>query len=645
MNRKIVLIAHRGLFDNPRGGEKSSLSIMEYLKDSGYDCTIIMTTRTQDYEIPKSSKGIKFIIITNLEAKHYIAKIVMEINPDVVLCWGKSVGVSNYIRNLCGIPYIVFVRTWQEVITINLFTKFLKEAARVIVNCYEGKRRLENMGITSVVSYCPIDDINIKGRFTGNKNARKERVLVVNKEPMTDIIEEIAMLTPEISYIVVNKNNPPRVTKKSNILYFKYCDMIDIWASCSLQIMPLGDFGQTMALGTSRTAIEAGLRGIPTIVENGVGMEEVVLPTMTIRAGALAEEWARKIREFFAHDRKFLTFLSKTVREKILSIYNKDHELLKIKNCIEKIVKKQTGLTALAYISDGIGNLVEAFHSVQALKAIGYKVDILVKPSNKLSIEFVKASFPYDNVYKYSEGLEIDVGKYSKLVSMHRVFRPFGHLKFSNSKFSFTALERDWNLNTIRDMGYSGSAPKIYLNSRHTSPDIPDDALVVCPGVVSKKWAFKGYNNYKNLNKYFNNVVYVGSNSDILPELPESATGSKYNFIGKLSLLETISIVRKSACFLSHDGGLSHIAANLGIPTFIIFGPTTEVKNLPLNGIALRKKSNTCTMPCQYTGKFMKCKTVSCMKDFTLAEVVLEMHKVLYSVGLDRIFKFSLEIV
>ena len=61
--------------------------------------------------------------------------------------------------------------------------------------------------------------------------------------------------------------------------------------------------------------------------------------------------------------------------------------------------------------------------------------------------------------------------------------------------------------------------------------------------------------------------------------------------------------------FIGNDGGLSHIAAATGIPTFIIFGPSSIIKNAPFNKNAhpiyynnVKKDTLKC-QPCQFNGK------------------------------------------
>jgi len=72
---------------------------------------------------------------------------------------------------------------------------------------------------------------------------------------------------------------------------------------------------------------------------------------------------------------------------------------------------------------------------------------------------------------------------------------------------------------------------------------------------------------------------------------------------GRFSLLETAGVLREADLFVGNDTGLSHIAAALGTPSFIVFGPTNIQKNLPpRNGFPIHETRGLSCRPCQRPG-------------------------------------------
>jgi ADP-heptose:LPS heptosyltransferase len=72
---------------------------------------------------------------------------------------------------------------------------------------------------------------------------------------------------------------------------------------------------------------------------------------------------------------------------------------------------------------------------------------------------------------------------------------------------------------------------------------------------------------------------------------------------GRFSLLETAGVLHEAYLFVGNDTGLSHIAAALGTPSFIVFGPTNIQKNLPpRNGFPIHETGGLPCRPCQRPG-------------------------------------------
>ncbi|HJP83978.1 MAG TPA: glycosyltransferase family 9 protein [Fimbriimonadaceae bacterium] len=84
-------------------------------------------------------------------------------------------------------------------------------------------------------------------------------------------------------------------------------------------------------------------------------------------------------------------------------------------------------------------------------------------------------------------------------------------------------------------------------------------------------------------------VALLGASSD-----PKIAIRGAEDYVGKLSLSETMSVVAASTVHLAADTGTGHIAAAYGVPFVSVFGPTDPDLYRPysLRGEVLRKSEN-----------------------------------------------------
>jgi ADP-heptose:LPS heptosyltransferase len=85
-------------------------------------------------------------------------------------------------------------------------------------------------------------------------------------------------------------------------------------------------------------------------------------------------------------------------------------------------------------------------------------------------------------------------------------------------------------------------------------------------------------------------IAFLGGRTDRAIDLPDTE-----NYVGKLSLKETLSMVGKSAVHLAADTGTGHMAAGLGTPVVSVFGPTDPQVYRPYTktGIVLREGRET----------------------------------------------------
>lgn len=110
----------------------------------------------------------------------------------------------------------------------------------------------------------------------------------------------------------------------------------------------------------------------------------------------------------------------------------------------------------------------------------------------------------------------------------------------------------------LREAGWDGSEPLI----------------AVAPGSV---WATKRWPFYADLAEQIaGRIVVIGSGADreLASQVAAAAPGRVVDAAGKLSLLASAELIRRSAAIVTNDSAPLHLASAMGTPTVAIFGPT-----------------------------------------------------------------------
>lgn len=130
--------------------------------------------------------------------------------------------------------------------------------------------------------------------------------------------------------------------------------------------------------------------------------------------------------------------------------------------------------------------------------------------------------------------------------------------------------------------------------------------LALCPGAEfggAKCWPAS---HYAQLADYYSGqgwaVVIFGSANDtpVARSLLASShrPGAIVDLSGKTSLAEAVDLLSLAHAVVSNDSGLMHIAAALGVPTVVIYGPTSPGFTPPLSNRAVTLVSEIDCAPC-----------------------------------------------
>ncbi len=106
------------------------------------------------------------------------------------------------------------------------------------------------------------------------------------------------------------------------------------------------------------------------------------------------------------------------------------------------------------------------------------------------------------------------------------------------------------------------------------------------------------------LNEYGVNIVFVGAASDDEPWMDELGE----NFCGRTTVAQAGGLLELSRLYVGLDNGLSHLAAAVGRRSLLLYGPSSERKNLPWTADVrvLRSGEHACA-PCWDKPNARKC--------------------------------------
>jgi len=195
----------------------------------------------------------------------------------------------------------------------------------------------------------------------------------------------------------------------------------------------------------------------------------------------------------------------------------------------------------------------------------------------------------------------------------------------------------------IKNFFYNNNSIEYSINIdvekvRDEIKNIQDENIVaIFPGgkFPIKLWSLEKYADLikKIKQKYNLNIYLIGGESDkygcstienLVPSL------IKHNFCGKLNLMETAYIIKKSKLFIGNDSGITHLSVALNIPTIVI----ENAQNFPgfwwssdFGNVYIIRK----TVDCQYCHSYPICPTgtFECIKKIEVNEVWDIVDKVL----------------
>ena len=283
------------------------------------------------------------------------------------------------------------------------------------------------------------------------------------------------------------------------------------------------------------------------------------------------------------------------------------------KKQFKTVIEHNPHLTKIHTIEKSTNEIVE---ELKALK-FDYVVDLHKNLRSKRIIKSLKCiSFSFDKV-NYEKWL-LTTFKVDKLPKRHIVDRYLDTVKHFDVKNDnkgldyFIGKNDNVNLSVLPETHQKGYVA-FAIGAQHFTKRLPTHKIIsIC----------------KKINKP---IVLLGGKEDVITgeEIVKALGESVFNACGKFSINQSASLVQQCKALITHDTGLMHIGAALGVKIVSVWGNTVPAfgmypyyPNKPENFTIVENNNLSCR-PCSKIGHD-KCpkKHFKCMEEISVDEVV-----------------------
>lgn len=246
--------------------------------------------------------------------------------------------------------------------------------------------------------------------------------------------------------------------------------------------------------------------------------------------------------------------------------------------------------SALVVIGDGIGNIIQQSPLLVAASRMFEHVDVWLPRSNPTYCGLLLNTVPnLRRVMNRDSFGEVSKRKYSAgfhtwLVRRFRNSIPTSYVYGSQNPVKHKCSESDAAVLAIRRIGFDEPTPHPVCAKGHSAVRPQGNPVIgfTTGSLLTRKWKAKRYQHYGAV---FEAILQKHPTATFVHVGIKTDTDVKHKRVidcrGKLSLMQSVSMVAQCDVFIGNDTGLAHIAAAQGIPTTVVFGPTQIQKNIP----------------------------------------------------------------
>ena len=279
----------------------------------------------------------------------------------------------------------------------------------------------------------------------------------------------------------------------------------------------------------------------------------------------------------------------------------------------------------LVHLASGIGNIVLATPLLVALNELGLTVDLCLSADYPATVELLRGWSILRNVFADAGALRSTA--YDAILPAappfywqrfraicagaprRMVVRPPDALFYENEQAYYLAF--------ARALGYPGDRHPALTLPIGPSCRLSPSTVVLAPGCKTGEMAAKRWNGFGRLAELLPEVAVVGTADDLFDAdgKPVCFPAHIQNLVDRLSLRETAEAIAGAGLVVANDTGLAWVAAAVGTPTVVIFGPTPDRSLGPLPPHVRVVRSGLECEPCWFTARFEQCgRSIDCLR-------------------------------
>jgi ADP-heptose:LPS heptosyltransferase len=252
----------------------------------------------------------------------------------------------------------------------------------------------------------------------------------------------------------------------------------------------------------------------------------------------------------------------------------------------------------LVEVSQGLGDCIQGTPLCHALHLLGHEVDLFVfsnagKAAAKLFEDWQAVGQVYTNKKQFDErNYDFGCSCYGRRELVRRF--PAGRcLKVEPFDMDRQSAS-EANCEMARRLGYKGETPPSHVHASKRHFSLKPGTVVIHAG-CKQEFAFKRWPHWpkvcRTLKERGHDVIIVGTDTDRSAEGWESEFQTHFN----LPLTELAALLGQATAYFGNDSGVGHMAAAMGVPGAILYGPSSPVSFGPnsrvLKAIAARPEA------------------------------------------------------
>jgi 2-polyprenyl-3-methyl-5-hydroxy-6-metoxy-1,4-benzoquinol methylase len=305
---------------------------------------------------------------------------------------------------------------------------------------------------------------------------------------------------------------------------------------------------------------------------------------------------------------------------------------------------------ALVSAASGIGDILRITPLIRVFARLGYHVDVLLTSDYPEAVTLLEGAPEIRQLFyqprswsgepqQHLDGLSqqvYDVATFTIWsLPLQRLVRAQRTLAFEQSQW-LQMGDSACVANIARAVGWDGPLPAPFAMASQRHFNLAPGTIALHPG-CKPEWPWKKWHGFEELARLLPHVVIIGTASDCQNEdtyfrkafsWPDQAK----NFIDTLSLQDTAALLRECAALVSNDSGMMHLGVAMGIPTFGVFGITSQQREaIPADNMIPITKGLPCEPACRQRPWGQRdCEYhLECLKSLTAQEVVQRIRQVI----------------